>query len=528
MPRLRPRSETRKNILALTQLSARNANISNLTGLEHATNLITLNLEAENIEAQKRWINSNSVSDLSPLAGLINLTTLRLGENSISDLAPLAGLIGLRDLRLFNNSIADISPVSELTNLSILAVENNSITDISALAGLTNLTWLALNYNNISDISPLIENAGLGSRDEIHLDGNPLSYASIYTHIPALQARGVEVFFTNRTPQRIRIMSGHNQQGLPGAVLEKPFVVEVRDERGVAFEGVPVTFTVTTGNGKLSIANTTTDENGRAQSRLTLGPNPSTNTVTVSVTGIQEAQTVSAFAESARIPEDVNRDDVVNILDLVLVASVLGETGQDLMADVNGDGIVNILDLVLVAGALGNTAAAPSAWDRDLERDFHGNSIAFAIHSLDPSLSTRLITPTTASVNKWLINARALEGLDEMMKRGIVTLEKLLVALTPSETALLPNYPNPFNPETWIPYQLEEGTEVTLTIYDANGIMVRRLGLGHQLAGYHAERGRAAYWDGRNDVGEGVASGVYFYHLSTGDYSATRKMLIIK
>jgi hypothetical protein len=230
----------------------------------------------------------------------------------------------------------------------------------------------------------------------------------------------------------------------------------------------------------------------------------------------------------APLKGDVNGDDVVNILDLVLVASVLGEAGQDLNADVNGDGFVNILDLVLVAGALGNAAAAPSAWYRDLERDFHGNSIAFAIHSLDPSLSTRLIAPTRMDVRQWLAQAQTLDLMDATSLRGVLFLEQLLASLTPKETALLPNYPNPFNPETWIPYQLAEDATVTLTIYDSSGRMVRRLNLGHRLAGYYADKGNAAYWDGHNEYGEQVASGVYFYRLSAGAYSAMRKMLIRK
>ena len=107
----------------------------------------------------------------------------------------------------------------------------------------------------------------------------------------------------------------------------------------------------------------------------------------------------------------------------------------------------------------------------------------------------------------------------------------------PEVTQLLRNYPNPFNPETWIPYQLAEPAEVALRIYAANGALVRTLRLGHQSAGYYTSRSRAAYWDGRNDVGEKVASGVYFYTLSTestrdsitaGDFTATRKMLIRK
>ena len=110
--------------------------------------------------------------------------------------------------------------------------------------------------------------------------------------------------------------------------------------------------------------------------------------------------------------------------------------------------------------------------------------------------------------------------------RGIALLEQLLSNLM--ETALLSNYPNPFNPETWIPYQLSEPAEVTVMIYAANGAVVRTLDLGHRRAGSYASRHRAAYWDGRNAQGEPVASGVYFYTLKAGDFSATRKMVIRK
>ena len=98
----------------------------------------------------------------------------------------------------------------------------------------------------------------------------------------------------------------------------------------------------------------------------------------------------------------------------------------------------------------------------------------------------------------------------------------------PDTTGLLANYPNPFNPETWIPYQLATHTDVLILIYDARGILVRRLELGHQPAGTYTSKSRAAYWDGRNTLGERVASGVYFYVLTAGDFSATRKMLILK
>ena len=104
----------------------------------------------------------------------------------------------------------------------------------------------------------------------------------------------------------------------------------------------------------------------------------------------------------------------------------------------------------------------------------------------------------------------------------------IVLSGTAINTSLLPNYPNPFNPETWIPYQLSEPADVTLTIYDIQGRVVRALDLGHQRAGMYHSRSRAAHWDGRNAVGEPVASGLYFYTLKAGDFTATRKMLIRK
>ena len=201
---------------------------------------------------------------------------------------------------------------------------------------------------------------------------------------------------------------------------------------------------------------------------------------------------------------DVNRDGVVNILDLVLVASSFGQQVSGDPADVNEDGVVNIVDLVKVAGALGNTGAAPSVQPQ-----------ALAIL-------------TTADVKQWLTQAQGLDLTDAMLQRGVIFLEQLLAALTPKETTLLPNYPNPFNPETWIPYRLANAADVTLTVYNIKGAVVRQLDLGHQPAGYYTDRMKAAYWDGRNKSGESVASGVYFYQLRAGDYIALRRMVIVK
>ena len=128
----------------------------------------------------------------------------------------------------------------------------------------------------------------------------------------------------------------------------------------------------------------------------------------------------------------------------------------------------------------------------------------------------------------WLSQVQQVDLSDATYQRGFAVLQQLLIAVTPKETALLPNYPNPFNPETWIPYQLAEPTEGTLHIYTTNGTLIRTLALGHQPVGMYQNKNRAAYWDGKNVVGEPVASGVYFYTLTAGDFTATRKMLIRK
>jgi len=101
-------------------------------------------------------------------------------------------------------------------------------------------------------------------------------------------------------------------------------------------------------------------------------------------------------------------------------------------------------------------------------------------------------------------------------------------SLLPDRTVLLQNYPNPFNPETWLAYQLASDASVEITIYDTTGALVRRLDLGHQVAGFYRDRSRAAYWNGRNETGERVSSGLYFYQLRAGDYAETRRMAILK
>ena len=213
---------------------------------------------------------------------------------------------------------------------------------------------------------------------------------------------------------------------------------------------------------------------------------------------------VRIIVEEQLATGDVNRDGRVSILDLILVAQQLGKrVPANSPVDLNRDGVVSILDLILAAQGIGNTttSAAPA-----IEAD-----------GIDP-----------ATIEAWIAQARLEDDGSLAFKQGIENLQNLLASLIPEETALFGNYPNPFNPETWIPYQLSELAEVTLTIYDINGQLVRRLVLGHQAAGMYRSRSRAVYWDGRNQLGESVASGLYFYTLTADEFTATRRMLILK
>ena len=207
---------------------------------------------------------------------------------------------------------------------------------------------------------------------------------------------------------------------------------------------------------------------------------------------------------------DVTGNGKVNVNDLVEVAKNYGKTvgaGANRKADVNNDGKVDVDDILAVIEAVDAAAGAPALTQKDIKPG---------------SLQA-------ADVRRWIRDAKA-ANVDPA---GIAALERLLAALTrveapPKKTVLLANYPNPFNPETWIPYQLSEAAEVTVTIHSSEGKLVRTLELGQMPAGAYSDKDRAAYWDGQNEQGEPVASGVYFYTLTAGDFSATRKMVIRK
>ena len=203
---------------------------------------------------------------------------------------------------------------------------------------------------------------------------------------------------------------------------------------------------------------------------------------------------------------DMNADGIVDIRDLILISNNYGPGAPEHRNfDVNEDGQVDILDLLLVAAHLGESVE-PAA----------------------PAIPAKMSPRTFDLVEEWVTEARHADDGSPLFREGIAALEALLDSGMPTQTVLLANYPNPFNPETWIPYDLAEAATVEIHIYTLQGRPVRTLSLGFQTTGTYRTRTRAAYWDGRNASGEPVASGVYFYTLRAGDVKSTRRMVILK
>ncbi len=509
------------DMATLTSLQVRFDDIKDLTGLEYATNLTSLNLY---------W---NDITDISPLSGLTSLTSLNLRYNDITNISSLSGLTNLTSLNLEDNDITDLSSLVGLTNLTWLNLWGNRIWDISALEHLTNLESLFLGNNLILDLSPLVANTGLDDGDVVDLRINrALDATSLSTHIPALRERGVSVHRTRLYFSGPRIVSVGQTVSLDFNVEDTIDLARLKLELRYYTTDFSVA-SVTEGDFLKQEDGTTFFTAGQISSdkvegveiiRLT-GGSVNGSGVLVSITfkgntigyggGIYfDAEFLTPSGESIPHTEqsyyalevvaswDVNGDGEVNVTDLLVVANKIGE--YDKTADLTGDGRVTVEDFVIVASHLGESMTSDA-----------------------PSIVTKISVPNE-TIQEWIDMAHAANDGSLAFQRGISNLELLLKAMHPDVTALLPNYPNPFNPETWIPYHLAHTANVVLTIYDTKGVIVRRLDLGHQPAGYYTNKIQAAYWNGRNNLGEIVGSGVYFYHLQAGDFSATRKLVILK
>ena len=543
--------------------------VSDLSALGGLTNLTKLRL----------W--GNPILDISPLGKLTNLKYLQLGQHDAAwNLSALSSLTNLRDLTLSENDrISDISALAGLTDLTSLNLRFNAISDISPLEGLTKLTELDLENNAISELSPLVANSGLGDGSKVNVRRNPLNFASINTHIPVLLNRGVSVDYEHQTLSKIvdprsptiywtdnstgKIQYGNldgssNVKNLIAAGLSMPYGIALDGISGKIYwvearpakiqranlDGTNMEVLTTSGlyptgialdvdGGKMYWSNQGTDIIRRANL-------DGTNTEILVTVEWGNAWDIALDIDNGKMywiegfTKKIQRAnlDGTNVEDLV-TAGLDGPRGIALDIDSgkvywtdqytrkiqrsNLDGS-NIEDLVTI---LGRNGPYNIALDMDGGKMYWTDALTYKIQRADldgtnvEDLATGLGSPGGIALGIVLTNTAS--------AAAPATVETL-----PSETLLHPNYPNPFNPETWIPYQLAKPADVTLHIYAVNGTLVRTLTLGHQAAGMYQSRSRAAYWDGRNALGEPVASGLYFYSLTAGDFTATRKMLIRK
>ena len=511
------------------------------------------------------------IENLSAVTALPKLRILDICGGELTDISPLAEMTQLRELYLVGNQITDITPLSSLTGLTRLSLRQNQISDVSTLATLHNLTWIELDNNNIQDFSPLnvlpkdvsittfsnpgdvrpapkitgpwlwvtvptgdVSGAAAAASGTDFLNqasGGIVTEQMIATH----GARRYDPVGDKRWTAGLLPRSGGNNinelvneigLGLDNVddhvaygsiLLDAP-----REQETTMFVGSSDAVKVWL-NGVLVHSNAIDRDANDYQDTFSITLLAGENVLLVAVyekegwwSGFFGLDRAAQYEE--RLPvsqnqttprrEDVNGDGKVSILDMLQVARyfdtlLASKDGGSVSEDINEDGVVNINDLILVAQHINSVEDNPDA-------------------PISPEL-----------VQQWIDTAwTEYDGSIEFQK-GITSLENILMETlksgkTETKTALFANYPNPFNPETWIPYQLAVPTEVVLTIHTTTGTIVRTLPLGHQSAGVYKTPNRAAYWDGKNHLGEPVTSGIYFYTLTAGDFTATRKMLIRK
>ena len=552
-----------KGLKALRRLEVRGCNVSDLAPLAELTALEWLSLV------------DNTISDLSPLAHLKRLKHLNLDANLITDVSPLAKLARLEVLYLENNVISDVSPLTGFKNLDRLDLRNNAISDFSPLDELPEKTFVRMNGNpgfptggpkimgpwlwaivpgtRLDDRTDFLSRATGGAatelkvatngategkavgkrkwalhrisatdRDNINRMTDALGWGTgeeIYDHI----VYG-SVILDSPEEQQTTMLVGSDDAvkvWLNGELVHKAFVARGAGDYQDFF---PVT--LEQGKNALLVA---LDNRGHGGFSGFFGfaPDakyevfqPSINfTFSTDTTQIQKGGTFTVHLKTE------NTDNLVgwqtNIIFNKAVLKVSSVTEGDFLKQ--GDGRT-----FFQAGTINNTTGkitgikAVQLSKGKMTRQGTLFSVRFtAIANGESRLS----------VDNFQAGSSRGEKIHATPPEITVTVgggAPAAPALYPDETALLHNYPNPFNPETWIPYQLAEPADVRIRIYATSGVLVRTLALGYQPAGIYQYRSRAAYWDGKNAVGESVASGIYFYTLTVGDFTATRKMLIRK
>ena len=546
----------------LTYLDLTDNEIVDISPLEGLTNLTAL------------FLTDNEIVDISPLEGLTNLTALFLTDNEIVDISPLEGLTDLTRLFLDNNSISDISPL----------VSNTGLGDNSFVYVVVDVGGNPLNAVSINTHIPTLQSRGVTVEFDsfeslqfdlsvptgislIHVplkvttvDGVPKTIEYIADLYDALGGADTVNFLITHDLTIGKWSSYSNPQDKGGladspltddrgiiAIMKQPVTVQLAGNplgtngsstmtlhQGINLVGVPLKDSRITRVSDLfkldgikgNVFAITVSDSGAFKAVSTAGL-PGDIPITGDQSffmGARQAATVTISGQgwsnvsgtSAAPPLPLKGIDVGGTTPILVLRGAI----VDEEANVNKPGFRVTVKNLSTGRAVTAVKAPDEAGYRLTVVDIEtgraatiGDTLEISAQSPNPFFGVQPLRYTVTA---------------EDVKRSLIQLPELVVYEIPAETELLANYPNPFNPETWIPYRLAEDAFVTLTIYDLSGRVVRTLEVGHRIAAVYESRSKAIYWDGRNEFGEQVASGVYFYHLSVGDYSTTRKMLVVK
>ena len=576
---------TQAGMANLTALTARNAQISNLTGLEHATNLTSLdfrdntisNISAlsglTNLESLK--LKGNDISTVSAFSGLTNLTLLNLRDNNISSISGLSGLTNLEHLRVDQNSITDVQPVTSLVNLKKLWIAGNSLTNAHLLSSLTGLTYIDITIPDPPDTTApgvsisvpsgtqtgafdatttFTETVSDFVQSDVSLTGSAASITSwstnsddtVYTATITPTASGT---VTIGVAANVATDTANNQNT---AATSQSVTVTILDTTrpDVSFSAdLPSTTNHSTyfTNGPFTMTVTFTESvSGFEQSDILITRDRCTSfmevdseTYTIGVTPASDGgyALYLRFMIDAGVATDAAGNPNTSEQSPTFTIDRNRPTPQITVPSSN----VTAETFTVEIKSLNGRSSAPLSDFDQSDLSLTNNTAGATITSWSVNNSGNIWTATITATQSGRVTFSVAEdaGTDWIGNTNLAaTPQTVTVALpsaaplasgsVPDQTLLRPNYPNPFNPETWIPYHLANAGNVLIAIYDVRGTVIRRLELGHQQAGYYTNRSRAAYWDGTNDFGERVASGIYFYTLTASNFSATRKMLIGK
>ena len=456
-------------------------------------------------------------------SGLSALETLNLDSNSLTTIPRnvFNGLSALKDLDLSDNSLTSVhqSVFNGLSALEDLDLSDNSLTTLPhhVFNGLSALETLDLSDNGLTSVAwPVFEY--VAALETLDLSGNSLTTLSwsVFEKLSALETLD---------------LSNNNLTTVHADAFEEMSVLKDLDLSDNSFTTIPGTLF----------------EDLSALETLDLSDNSLT---TLSGTIFEEVSTLKNIDLSnnslSSLPNDIFKGLTVN--DLYLAGNTTDPFTFNVKLEKSGNSGVKVVipkgttyhmfvRVIITNGTGSYTSGSHSSEGATLQ-----------VNTYAGKTRSELVAVTRNSGETGAVTAkldRFVTTLPSDHTGYAYELDDTTVTVLPAEndndgrapsnveqipeiTAFLPNYPNPFNPETWIPYQLSTPADVTVTIYNIRGIVVRKLALGHQPAGYYTNRSRAAHWDGRNTHGERVGSGIYFYRLQADDMSTLRKMVILK